>query len=318
MNKVIAVTIGDIKGIGIELLIKIWKNKRINNFILFTNLKLFKNYQIKKNLNLPLNVIDKKSKKLIKLNKNNFNIFDFEAKNNDENTYKSLEESYYFVKKFGLSGIITLPLNKKKIIKNINNKFIGQTEYYQKLDNQINSNMIFYHPKIITTTLTHHVSLKIALTKLKDIEILFQKIVNLNNTLKTKFKIKIPKFALAGINPHAGEQGEIGDEEIKYLLPLLKKLKKNKININGPISGDAMITNINLKKYDCFIFNYHDQSLIPFKIISNFSGINYTDNLSILRVSPDHGTAYDIVDQNMASDLSLINCFKLINKIFNN
>ena len=195
---------------------------------------------------------------------------------------------------------------------------MGQTEYYQKLDKQINSNMIFYHPKIITTTLTHHVSLLKALNKLKDVKTLFQKIINLNETLKIKFNIKNPKFVLAGINPHAGEQGAIGIEEIKYLLPLIKKLKKKKININGPISGDSMINNVNLKKYDCFIFNYHDQALIPFKIISNYSGINYTDNLSILRVSPDHGTAYDIVDQNKASDLSLINCFKLINKISKN
>jgi len=318
MNKLIAVTIGDINGIGIELLIKCWQNKKINNFVLFTNLKLFQNYQIKKKLNLRINLINKTSKKNLQFRKKNLNIFNIDAKNNDENTYNSLKESYNFVKKFKLSGIITLPLNKKKIIRNINSKFVGQTEYYQKLDKQINSNMIFYHPKIITTTLTHHVSLLKALNKLKDVKTLFQKIINLNETLKIKFNIKNPKFVLAGINPHAGEQGAIGIEEIKYLLPLIKKLKKKKININGPISGDSMINNVNLKKYDCFIFNYHDQALIPFKIISNYSGINYTDNLSILRVSPDHGTAYDIVDQNKASDLSLINCFKLINKISKN
>ena len=143
MNKLIAVTIGDIKGIGIELLINSWKNKKINNFILFTNLKLFENYQKINKLNLPINIFEKNLNN--KFNKNKFNIFNYKAKNNNENTYKSLKESYIFVKKFNLSGIVTLPLNKKKIIKNINNNFLGQTEYYQKLDNQINANMIFYH-----------------------------------------------------------------------------------------------------------------------------------------------------------------------------
>ena len=120
------------------------------------------------------------------------------------------------------------------------------------------------------------------------------------------------------MNPHAGENGYIGHEEIKYIIPQIIKLKKNKVNIHGPISGDSMLTKNNLKKYDCFLFIFHDQGLIPFKYISNFQGVHYTSNLNILRVSPDHGTAYDLVGKNVASNKSLLNCFKFIKKINKN
>ena len=90
------------------------------------------------------------------------------------------------------------------------------------------------------------------------------------------------------------------------------------MNIHGPISGDSMLTKYNLKKYDCFLFIFHDQGLIPFKYISNFNGVHYTSNLKIIRVSPDHGTAYDLVGKNVASNKSLLNCFKFIKKIHKN
>ena len=142
--------------------------------------------------------------------------------------------------------------------------------------------------------------------------------MNLYKTLKEDFNITKPKLIISGINPHAGENGKIGKEEMNYIIPTIKKLKNKGIKIEGPYSGDSLLINKNLKKYDCFVFMYHDQALIPFKYISQFTGVNYTGNLDIIRTSPDHGTAYDLIGTKKISDLSFLNCFKLTRMIYKN
>jgi len=315
MNNFIAVTIGDINGIGIEILLNLWKSKKIKNFVLFTNEKYFKIYLRKNNIKIKYRVINDFSLKKINLYKKELLIYTYKTNNNLDNTYKSLKYAYKITKLKNFIGIITLPLDKNKIIKNIDKNFKGQTEFFQKIDKKKYSNMIFIHKKIIVATLTNHIKLKSVSNEIKKTTKILNKIRILNDTLINKFKIKNPKFVISGINPHSGEEGSFGNEEIKYQIPLIKRLINEKINITGPIAGDSIINKKNIKKYDCFIFNYHDQALIPFKMISNFSGINYTDGLTILRVSPDHGTAYDIVGKNIANNLSLINCFKYLNRL---
>ena len=315
-KKIIAVTIGDINGIGIEILIKLWKSKRINNFILVTNNKLFNKYLIKKKIKLPIKIFNKyKKDDFIKININNFSIFDINAKNNYDNTYNSLLESYKLNNKKLCQGIITLPLNKSVISRKLNNNFLGQTEFFEKLNNKKYANMIFYSKKLIVSPLTTHISINNISDKLKKKNFISNKIKELISTLKNDFSIKNPKIALAGLNPHSGENGTIGYEENMYIIPALKKLKKEKIFIDGPYSADSLFIKKNIKHYDCFICCYHDQALIPFKIISEFNGVNYTGSLDIVRVSPNHGTAYDMVGSNTAKTNSLLYCFKLANKI---
>jgi 4-hydroxythreonine-4-phosphate dehydrogenase len=123
---------------------------------------------------------------------------------------------------------------------------------------------------------------------------------------------------LAGINPHAGENKIISKDDSKYLLPIISDLKQKEIFVDGPISGDGIINKENLKKYDAFIFTYHDQALIPFKILSNYEGINFTSNLNIIRVSPCHGTAEHLIGSNKVISKGIINCFNLIKKISKN
>jgi len=316
-NSLKAVTIGDIDGIGIQILIKLWKNKRLNNFILVTNLNLFNKFLNKEKIKLPLKKINDQTNNL-KIYKKYFLVFDIIAKNFNENAYNSLIESYNLVKKLKCSAIITLPINKEKINKNIDKNFIGQTEFFQKLDSQKISNMFFYSKKIIITSLTTHIPLtKVGLFFKKNQKNLYNKIESINDTLIKDFNIKKPKLIISGINPHAGENGVIGQEEGKYLIPLIKKIKKEKINIQGPVSADTLFTKENLKKYDCFICTYHDQALIPFKLINEFNGINYTGSLSIIRLSPAHGTAYKL-KVNEANLDSIYECFKLSNKIYYN
>ena len=116
---------------------------------------------------------------------------------------------------------------------------------------------------------------------------------------------------VSGFNPHSGENGEIGNEEIISIIPVIKKLQKKGFLIDGPLSADSILIQKNLKKYDCFVFMYHDQALIPFKYISKFTGVNYTGNLDVIRTSPDHGTAYSIAGKGVASKDSFLSSIYL-------
>tara|TARA_Y100000741_G_scaffold310802_1_gene254653 strand:- start:10 stop:1026 length:1017 start_codon:yes stop_codon:yes gene_type:complete len=313
MNKLIAVSIGDIKGIGIEILIKEWKKKKIKNFVLITNYNLFKKYIITKKIKIKTfksSIIDNK----LNISRDSFNIFDIKASNYDKNTLESLKKSYQLVIKKYCIGIVTLPINKKKINK-INSNFIDQTTFFTKKNNKKYSNMIFIYKNNFFVPLTEHIKLSNVSKNFKNSHKMINKIKKLNKTLIRDFEIINPKYIMAGINPHSGEKGLISNEDDKYLTPIIKKLFKINIKINGPISPDAIVNKKNLKYNDCFIFTYHDQALIPFKLISNYAGVNYTSGLDIIRVSPDHGTAYDMVGRENKSSLGILNSFKLVNKI---
>ncbi len=315
MRNFIGVTIGDIQGIGIHILLKNWKKNKLKNIILFSNTNIIKKYLKKNNLKIKIN--------LINFEVNNYkteclNIYSYSCNNLVENTFKSLQVAYKFCIKKKCIGVITLPLRKDLIKKNIDKKFIGHTEFFQKLDKKKYSNMILYHEKIIISPLTTHVPINKLCKLISNKKYIINQLLNLNNSLKKDFNYKKPKIILSGLNPHAGENGEIGREEIDYIIPAVKELKNKGVNIKGPFSGDSILIKKNLKQYDCFVFLFHDQALIPFKFISQFSGINYTGNLDIIRTSPDHGTAYELIGSNKISDQSLLNCYKLIKKIYRN
>ena len=128
-----------------------------------------------------------------------------------------------------------------------------------------------------------------------------------------RFNIK-PKIGLLGLNPHNFEFRK-GSEELNTIIPAIKTLKKNKIRIYGPISGDTAFNNQSKTKYDVIIGMYHDQVLSPFKALYNFDAINVTLGLPYIRVSPDHGTGENIIKKNLASPKSLVECIKFFSKI---
>ncbi len=316
-NNIVAITIGDIKGIGLEILIRTWKQKKINNFILFTDIKIINKYIENKYIKKNINVINIDKKKFNYL-KNKINIFSYSSNSLEDNTYKSLHYAYDLCKKKQCIGIITLPIRKDLIKQKIDGNFIGHTEYFQNIDKKKYSNMILYHKNIIISPLTTHIKLKDVSKIITNKKFIYNQIINLNKTLKNDFNIKDPKIIISGLNPHAGENGSIGLEEQINIKPIITKLNKIGIDIEGPFSADSILINKNLKIFDCFIFIYHDQALIPFKYISQFTGVNYTGNLSIIRTSPDHGTAYNLVKTRNFSNKSFINCFKLVKKIYKN
>tara|TARA_A100001011_G_C14268873_1_gene826031 strand:- start:603 stop:1577 length:975 start_codon:yes stop_codon:yes gene_type:complete len=313
-KQLICVTIGDIQGIGIHILLKEFKKGKINNFVLITNIKIFNKY-IKFPIN-KINIINEKN--FNKFDKKKLNIYNYITKNQNTNTLDALKYAYELTKKKKFIGVLTLPLNKHKINKSVNKNFIDQTSFFSNSDNQKNSNMIFFHNGKFFTPLTIHIELKKVHELFKNTNSMVKKIENLYSTLIKDFNIKQPKMILAGINPHAGEQDTISKDDNKYLMPIIKKLNKKDIFIDGPVSGDGIINNTNLNKYDVFIFTYHDQALIPFKILSNYEGVNYTSNLDIIRVSPSHGTAENLIGSNKVISKGIINCFNLIKKIKNN
>ena len=315
MNNLIAITIGDIKGIGIHLLIKEWKRKRIKNFVIITNLRIFKSLKL---VNLHnVNVINSQND-IFLLNRKKLNILNFETKNQFTNSLESLKIAYNLVKKKICIGILTLPLNKNKINKFADMTFIDHTSFFSNLENNKNSNMMFIHDQKFFIPLTTHIELKNVYKSFINKEAMIKKIENINATIKNDFKIKLPKLLISGINPHSGENGLISNDESKYLIPIIRKLKNKNINITGPISGDGLLSAINFNKYDAFIFTYHDQALIPFKIISKFEGVNFTSNLNIIRVTPSHGTAVELINNKKANSKGIINCFNIINKISKN
>jgi len=315
MENIIAVTIGDLRGIGIYLLIKEWEKKNINNFILISNYNLLnKSKLISKH---KLNKLNKLSE-FKKYNKNKINILNIDTKNEHTNCLDSLKVAYNLTKKSHFIGILTLPINKNKINKFADKNFIDQTTFFSKLENNLSSNMVFIHKEKIFVPITTHIELKNVFKIFKKKEFIIKKIKNLNKTIENDLNLKKPKYVIAGINPHAGENGLISLDEKKYLLPIIKSLKKTNINILGPVAGDSIIIKENLIKFDVFLFPYHDQALIPFKMLSKFKGVNFTTNLDIIRVSPSHGTANNLVGKKIATSKGILNCFKLIKKIYKN
>ena len=317
MTNIVAITIGDINGIGLKILIQSFKEKKIKNFILFSNKKIIQKYIKRKNIKIRLNIIYNKDIKN-KFDISKFNLYSYSSESLEDNTFKSLKYAYEFCNKKICIGIITLPLRKDLIKKKIDNKFIGHTEFFQKIDKKEFSNMILYHKKIIISPLTTHIELRKIPKLISNKKLIYNQVKNLNNTLKIDFNIQKPKIIISGLNPHAGENGMMGNEEKKIILPTIKKLRKIGIDIDGPLSADSLLINKNIQTYNCFIFIYHDQALIPFKFISQFTGVNYTGNLDIIRTSPDHGTAYNLVKSKNISNKSLLNCYKLVQRIYKN
>ena len=198
-------------------------------------------------------------------------------------------------------------------------KFNGQTEILQKYlahENQL-AEMLFIAKNFRVLLLTRHVALKdINLTK----EIVIEKVLNLRVFFKQHFKIENPKFALCGFNPHSGEDGILGKEEINILTPAVAELREKGVNITNPLPADTLFVgasreyfdDVSQPEYDCYIANYHDQGLIPIKTVAGDKTVNMTIGLDIIRTSPGHGTAFDIAGKNVADETGMIEAIKAV------
>jgi|TARA_B110000037_G_scaffold181224_2_gene208244 4-hydroxythreonine-4-phosphate dehydrogenase len=214
-------------------------------------------------------------------------------------------------------ALVTLPVNKK-ILSSQNKKFTGHTEYISTLCGTKNKEvMLLAHKNFKVALVTTHITLQDvpkSITKRK----LEQTIRTLNGDLKNIFQIKNPRITITGLNPHAGEDGEFGIEEIKIITPIIKKLSKEGLNLIGPIPADTAFTKKYIKNTDSFLAMYHDQGLAPFKALAFNNGVNTTLGLPIIRTSVDHGTALDLVGSKKINGFSLYESISLAIKLAKN
>jgi 4-hydroxythreonine-4-phosphate dehydrogenase len=223
-------------------------------------------------------------------------------------SYHSLKESIQLQKLFD-ANLITLPLSKEWVIKSGIKNFTGHTEELARSYKK-NTFMLMYGKEFSVIPLTTHIPLQKVSKELRKIKWKFL----FDSILKSKL-YKQPKIALCGLNPHAGENGKVGREEVEILKPILKKYTSKLYTFTGPYSADTIFCEGIREKFDIILSCYHDQGLIPFKSIIAEKGINLTLGLDFIRVSPDHGTAFDIAGKNLASEQSLKECISLLAKL---
>jgi len=249
-----------------------------------------------------------------------YDILEINEKNNGAFCYKSLETVCNLAKNNQIKAIVTSPVSKFELHKS-GYKFNGQTEILEKLLAKPNqkAQMIFIADELKVMLLTRHLALKdIKLDKNEIIE----QVRILNNFLIEKYNIKSPKIALCALNPHCGEDGILGMEEIEILKPTVEFLQSENINITKPQSADALFAKIGKEylnkenlSYDAILSCYHDQGLCPIKALAFDSAINTTIGLDVIRTSPSSGTAYDIAGKNIANPQSMIEAIKLAYKL---
>lgn len=219
-----------------------------------------------------------------------------------------IEEAVNLCKKGIVKAIVTAPITKEGI-KKAGYNYNGHTDFLAELTNTKRYSMMFVYEDIRILLVTIHEPLN------KISSMLSKKLINEKikeaNAAAILLGVKKPKIAIAGFNPHAGENSLFGDEEEKYITPAVKAAKKEKICIEGPIPPDTLFyRGITKKEFDIIISIYHDQGLIPFKMIAFDKGVNMTVGLPFVRTSPDHGTAYNIAEKMIANPDSMKNAIK--------
>jgi 4-hydroxythreonine-4-phosphate dehydrogenase len=215
----------------------------------------------------------------------------------------ALERATEDLRSGGLQALVTAPINKKNI-QSANFKFPGHTEYLEeKFGTGTPALMMLINDVMRVAVVTGHIPVSKIATELTE-KLIVDKLTVFNESLKKDFSIGRPRIAVLGLNPHAGDNGVIGDEEQAVIIPAMKKAESKGILCVGPYPSDGFFGSGNFDKFDGVLAMYHDQGLIPFKTVSMDTGVNFTAGLSVIRTSPDHGTAYDIVGKNLASEES--------------
>ena len=203
-----------------------------------------------------------------------------------------------------------MPISKSILKEGANFPFPGHTEYLAHLDESKNYAMMLVNKYLRVVPVTIHIPIK-DITKYLNTELIEKTIKTTHQELNRRFSISNPNIWVSGLNPHAGENGTIGDEEQRFIIPIIKKLQSEGYNLIGPLSADTMFYGKKRPRFDAAICMYHDQALIPIKTLDFHSSVNLTIGLSFIRTSPDHGTAFDIAGKNLANPTSTIEAIKL-------
>jgi 4-hydroxythreonine-4-phosphate dehydrogenase len=228
--------------------------------------------------------------------------------------FLSLEKATEDLAAGKIDVLVTAPISKEAIGK-AGFQFPGHTEYLAHLAGMDEALMMMVSEGLRVALVTSHVALKdVAPTLTRDK--IVQKIKAVDQSLKKDFGIQRPKIAVFGLNPHAGENGKMGTEEQEVILPAINQAKNDGILAYGPFPADGFFGSSLLSQYDAVLAMYHDQGLAAFKALAFEDGVNYTAGLPVVRTSPDHGTAFDIAGQNKANGQSMRSAIYLAMDIF--
>ncbi len=321
----IGISIGDTSGVGIELIIKTFKSKEILSKctpIVFSNANIINKYKNQLQINLKTTNIQN----IQEAKKNNLNILHTDGdtrniqigkpcKKSGNYAFKSLEKATKSLQKNEIDILITCPINKYNIQSEKFN-FPGHTEYMEK-HLKGKSLMFLIGRELRVGVVTGHTPISQVhsiITK----ELICEKLYLMERSLRQDFGVSKPKIALLSINPHCGDKGIIGNDDDLITIPLIQELQKQGKLFYGPFPADSFFGSKAYKKYDATLAMYHDQGLIPFKTICFNSGVNFTAGLDKIRVSPDHGTAFDIAGKGIVNTNSFKESILTSIEIFKN
>lgn len=306
-NIIVGISIGDYNGIGIELLLKTFEDKRMLELctpVVFASKKIISKYRNTLNIETPVQTIQN-LESIVHGRLNLINVWNDElevhfgtsTEEAGKYAFLSLEAATRALAEGKTDVLVTAPINKNNIQSEQFN-FPGHTEYLaSKLKGK--PLMILMHDQLKVALLTGHIPLH-EVSQTITPELINEKVKILQKTLKQDFGMVKPKMALLSINPHVGDNGVIGHEDQEIVIPTLQQLQKEGHLIYGPYAADSFFGSGNYQQFDAILAAYHDQGLTAFKTLAFGSGVNYTAGLDKIRTSPDHGTAYDIAGKGIA------------------
>lgn len=315
-NKIkLGISIGDINGIGLEVILKTLSHNSILDYctpIVYGHTKVASYHRKALGLtDFAFNVINDpstanpKKANLINCWEEDVKI-DLGTSNETGGKYAllSLQKATDALIKGEIDALVTAPINKHNI-QSENFKFPGHTEYLQEQSNSTDVLMFMISEDIRVGVVTGHIPVQ-DISKSITKEKIVKKLVMMNESLKKDFWIEKPKIAVLGLNPHAGDNGLLGNEEADVIIPAIQEAFDKGVICFGPYPADGFFGNSSYKQFDAVLAMYHDQGLIPFKTIAFGTGVNFSAGLKIVRTSPDHGTGYDIAGKNLADPSSFI------------
>ena len=305
---IVGISIGDINGIGIEIALKTFLDKRMLDFctpVIFGSTKLITAYKKNLDINVPFNGI-KKIENIIPGKLNILNLWNEEVPINlgkpteqsGKFAFKSLQIATKSLSDGFIDVLVTAPINKDNI-QSEDFKFPGHTEYLESnLEGE--SLMILMANKLRIGLITGHIPVS-QVSEAITPGIIKKKVEILHRTLVQDFAISKPKIAILGLNPHCGDHGVIGNEDDEIVRPTIANIQEKGMLVYGPYAADSFFGSENYKNFDAILAMYHDQGLAPFKTLSFGEGVNYTAGLNKIRTSPDHGTAYELAGKKLAN-----------------
>ncbi len=305
---VIGISLGDINGVGIEIILKTFADKRMLDFctpVLFGSSKVVSIHKKVLKIDTPTQGIHDLDQlvhgkvNLLNIWKEDVNVEIGKAtKTGGEYAYKSLTAATKALKNKQIDALITAPINKETIQSEEFN-FSGHTEYLEhELEGK--SLMILMSDGLRIGLITGHIPISKVAESITP-ELIKTKVDTMHNSLIKDFNINKPKIAILGLNPHTGDNGVIGSEDDELIKPVIQEIKESGKLVFGPYAADGFFGSKTYLQFDGVLAMYHDQGLAPFKALSFGNGVNFTAGLNRIRTSPDHGTAFDIAGKGKAS-----------------